>query len=126
MAVGGLAPDPAGRDPAVAVAEMALELVQATERLAASSGHELAVRVGVHTGPSVAGVIGTRKFIYDVWGDAVNRASRMESHGVPGRVHVSETTYNRLRGSFTFEPRGTIDIKGLGPTVTYLLGAPIG
>ena len=125
MAVAGLVPDPEGRDPAVAVAEMALELVRATERLAANLGHELTVRVGVHTGPSVAGVIGTRKFIYDVWGDAVNRASRMETHGVPGRVQVSEATYLRLRDSFAFEPRGPIDIKGLGPTPAYLLGSRI-
>jgi class 3 adenylate cyclase len=125
MAVGGLVPDPEGRDPAVAVVQMARELVRTTARLAASLGYDLTVRVGVHTGPSVAGVIGTRKFIYDVWGDAVNRASRMESHGVPGRVQVSEETYQRLRGSFTFEPRDTIDMKGLGPTMTYLLVAPI-
>jgi class 3 adenylate cyclase len=125
MAVGGLVPDPEGRDPAVAVARMALELVRATETLAASFGHELSLRVGVHSGPSVAGIVGTRKFIYDVWGDAVNRASRMESHGVPGRVQVTEETCRRLRDWFTFEPRGTIDIKGLGPTTTYLLGAPI-
>jgi class 3 adenylate cyclase len=104
---------------------MALELVRVTEQVAASSGYDLTVRVGMHTGPSVAGVVGTRKFIYDVWGDAVNRASRMESHGVPGRVQVSEDTYRRLRDSFTFEPRGTIDVKGLGPTMTYLLCDPI-
>jgi adenylate cyclase len=125
MAVGGLEPDPDGRDPAVAVANMALELVRVTEQVAASSGYDLTVRVGMHTGPSVAGVVGTRKFIYDVWGDAVNRASRMESHGVPGRVQVSEDTYRRLRDSFTFEPRGTIDVKGLGPTMTYLLCDPL-
>jgi class 3 adenylate cyclase len=124
MAVGGLAPHPEGRDPAVAVAEMALGIVSETGRLAASSGHDLSVRVGVHTGPSVAGVIGTRKFIYDVWGDAVNRASRMESYGVPGRVHVSEDTYRRLRGSFSFERRGAIEVKGLGRVTTYYLGDP--
>jgi class 3 adenylate cyclase len=83
------------------------------------------VRVGVHAGPSVAGVIGARKFIYDVWGDAVNRASRMESHGVPGRVQVTEETYRRLRGAFAFERRGELDVKGLGPQVTYLLGPPL-
>jgi class 3 adenylate cyclase len=123
MAVGGLVPDPEDRDPAVAVAEMALDLVAATERLAATFGYELTLRVGVHAGPTVAGVVGTRKFIYDVWGDAVNRASRMETSGVPGRVQVSEETYRRLRDSFTFEPRGTIDVKGLGPTATYLIDA---
>lgn len=125
MAVGGLLPDRDGRDPAVAVAEMALGLVAATARVAAGFGHELGVRVGVHAGPSVAGVIGTRKFIYDVWGDAVNNASRMESLGVPGRVQVTEETYRRLRDAFSFERRGTIDVKGIGKVTTYLLGDPI-
>ncbi len=122
MAVGGLVPDPEGRDPTVAVAEMALGIVHATWQIATSTGYELDVRVGVHTGPSVAGVIGTRKFIYDVWGDAVNRASRMESLGVPGRVQVGEATYQRLRSSFAFERRGVVDVKGIGPETTYFLG----
>ena len=125
MAVGGLVSDPRGRDPALAVAEMALEVVRATEQLAASTGRELSVRVGVHAGPSVAGIIGTRTFVNDVWGDAANKASRMESHGVPNRVQVSEATYQRLRGSFSFERRGVVDIKGIGPETTYFLDAPL-
>jgi class 3 adenylate cyclase len=125
MAVGGLTVRPDGDDPAVAVAETALEIIGATEQLGMRLGHDLSVRVGVHAGPSVAGVIGTKKFIYDVWGDAVNRASRMESHGVPGRVQVSEETYERLRGGFVFEERGTIDVKGLGRVTTYFLSAPV-
>ena len=72
-------------------------------------------------GPAVAGVIGIKKFIYDVWGDTVNTASRMESHGVPGRIQVTEATYLRLRDVFAFEPRGLIDVKGKGPIPTYLL-----
>jgi class 3 adenylate cyclase len=121
MAVGGVTPDTNGRDHAEAVAEMALAMVSATERLAMDSGYALQVRVGIHVGPTVAGVIGMRKFIYDVWGDAVNKASRMESYGVPGRIQVTEETYLRLRGLFRFERRGTIAIKGLGHVTTYFL-----
>jgi class 3 adenylate cyclase len=77
--------------------------------------------VGLHAGSVIAGVIGIRKFIYDVWGDTVNTASRLESHGVPGRVQVSETVFDRLKERFAFEPRGTIELKGRGPLTTYLL-----
>jgi class 3 adenylate cyclase len=126
MAVGGLAAESGVADPAVAVGEAALELVAATEEIGARLGYDLSLRVGVHAGPSVAGVIGTKKFIYDVWGDAVNRASRMESHGVPGRVQVSEETRERLSSSFELEPRGAVDVKGLGPVTTYFLGPRIG
>jgi class 3 adenylate cyclase len=121
MAVGGLAPDGEGRDHAEAVADTALAMVDAVERLAAASGYDLRVRVGVHVGPTVAGVIGMRKFIYDVWGDAVNTASRMESQGVPGRVQVTEGTRRRLEPAFSFEPRGTLEVKGLGPVETSFL-----
>ena len=69
----------------------------------------------------LAGVIVTRKFIYDLWGDTVNTASRMESHGVPGRVHVTHAAYEALRVDFDFESRGVIDVKGKGPMETYLL-----
>jgi class 3 adenylate cyclase len=75
----------------------------------------------MHTGPAVAGVIGIKKFIYDVWGDTVNTASRMESHGVPGRIQVTEATYQRLRDTFAFESRGLVDVKGKGPLPAYLL-----
>jgi len=78
-------------------------------------------RIGINCGPVVAGVIGTKKFIYDVWGDTVNVASRMESLGVPGRVQVSEAVMERLRGAFTFEDRGLIDVKGKGRARTYFL-----
>ncbi len=124
MAVGGLAEDPGERDHAAAVADMALAMVAATDELASRSGHALQIRIGLHTGPTVAGVIGLRKFIYDVWGDAVNTASRMESHGLPGRIQVTGLTYRRLQHLYAFEERGTIDVKGLGRVTTYFLLGP--
>jgi len=78
-------------------------------------------RIGIHTGPVVAGVIGTRKFIYDVWGDTVNVASRMESTGEPGRIQVTGAVESRLRDRFELESRGLVDIKGKGPTATFFL-----
>ena len=75
----------------------------------------------MHTGPVIAGVIGKKKFIYDVWGDTVNTASRMESHGVPRAIHVSDATFEATQGVFEFESRGTIHVKGKGDMQTYLL-----
>ena len=83
------------------------------------------MRIGIHVGSVVAGVIGRRKFSYDVWGDTVNTASRLESHGEPGRIHVSEAVYlRRLRDTCAFEPRGIIEVKGKGPLNAYFLGLP--
>jgi len=121
MVVGGLAPHAA--DHAERMADMGLEMIGAIAPLRAETGLDLEFRVGMHTGPAVAGVIGLKKFIYDVWGDTVNTASRMESQGMPGRVHVTESTYERLKDAFIFEPRGTIKIKGKGELATYLLVA---
>jgi class 3 adenylate cyclase len=79
------------------------------------------MRIGINSGPVVAGVIGKRRFLYDLWGDSVNTASRMESHGIPGEIQVTEATRSLLDGQFTFIDRGLIDIKGKGPMQTYLL-----
>ena len=120
MVAGGLSSDGAGDD-AERVADMALEMIDAVARVGAQLGEPLAIRVGLHTGAAVAGVIGIKKFIYDVWGDTVNTASRMESQGLPGRVQVTRSTYQRLQHSHHFESRGLVDVKGMGPIETYLL-----
>jgi adenylate cyclase len=117
MAVGGL-PGTRADHPA-AVAELALGMVEAIKGRNEDRGWR--VRIGIHTGPAVAGVIGTRKFVYDVWGDTVNVASRLESSAEPNQIHVSATFANEVGGRFQLEPRGTIDLKGKGETRTYFL-----
>jgi adenylate cyclase len=119
MVVGGL-PTPRP-DHAVAVAEMALDMRAALVGQVRATGGLLSVRIGIHTGPVVAEVIGTRKFIYDLWGDTVNTASRMESQGASGGIQVTDVTYERLRNHYVFERRGTVLVKGKGEMVTYLL-----
>lgn len=79
------------------------------------------IRIGINTGSVVAGVIGTKKFIYDLWGDTVNIASRMESHGLPNSIQVTASTYERLQDHYQFQPRGPLEIKGKGKMITYLL-----
>lgn len=119
MVVGGL---PVPRDDhAAAIADMALEMQTCVSRFGHDLGHPLALRVGIHTGPVIAGVIGTTKFIYDLWGDTVNTASRMESHGLPGMIQVTADFYTLLRDRYAFEPRGTVPIKGKGMMETYFL-----
>jgi class 3 adenylate cyclase/NAD(P)-dependent dehydrogenase (short-subunit alcohol dehydrogenase family) len=119
MAVGGL-PEPQP-DHVERVASAALEMLPALSRVGKWLDLPLSVRIGLQTGDAVAGVIGRQKFVYDLWGDTVNTASRMETYGVGGHIQCTERVYRRLSGRFTFTPRGEIDIKGKGPMSTYFL-----
>lgn len=119
MVVAGL-PDPRP-DHATAAAEMALAMQDEVGRLCRALDLDLAIRIGMQSGPVIAGVIGRRKFIYDVWGDTVNTASRMESSGLAGRIQVTEAVYERLRSAYDFEARGEIEIKGKGRLPAFLL-----
>ena len=104
-----------------AICAMALDLQNAVARLNRENDWDLSFRIGINCGPAVAGIVGREKFHYDVWGDTVNVASRMESHGLPDRIQVTEAVYERLKTQFEFQRRGVIEVKGKGSTVTYLL-----
>lgn len=119
MVVGGL-PDKRA-DHAVSVVKMALAMREVLADQRARHGDSLDVRIGVHTGPVVAGVIGTRKFAYDVWGDTVNTASRMESHALPGHIQVSDSTRVLVEHAFDLEDRGEISVKGKGAMRTWFV-----
>jgi class 3 adenylate cyclase len=119
MVVGGL-PEPRP-DHTEAVAEMALAMLEEVAGRSDPSGRPLQVRIGIDTGPVVAGVIGTSRFSYDLWGDTVNTASRMESNGIPGCIQVTDRAYRRLRDRYRFQRRGPIPVKGKRYIVTYVL-----
>lgn len=119
MVAGGL-PIPK-QDSTEAIAEMALQMQQAIENFKIAGTEPFQLRIGIHTGPVVAGVIGTKKFSYDLWGDTVNVASRMESLGMPGKIQVTAETYKRLKDRYILTPRGAIAVKGKGEMMTYWL-----
>jgi adenylate cyclase len=120
MAAAGV-PVPSG-DHAARAAHVSLDMLDALDRLNERTGYSLQVRIGIATGGVVAGVIGRRMYVYDVWGDAVNTASRMESHGVAGRVQVSESTRRRLGEPFLLEERGALEVEGQGEMKTWFVG----
>ena len=122
MVAGGM-PDPQP-DHAIRVARMALDMLSETELFAQEVGEQLELRIGIHSGPVVAGVIGTKKPFYDVWGDTVNTAARLETYGTNGKIQVTEETKRILEGDFNFEERGTVSIKGKGDMdLWYLEGS---
>jgi adenylate cyclase len=105
-----------------AIAQLALAMRNVIDGLRRETGWPLDIRIGIDTGgPVVAGVVGRKKFVYDVWGDTINTASRMESHGVPGEIQVTEATYHKLRHAYEFEERGNISVKSKGMMRTYFL-----
>jgi guanylate cyclase len=108
-------------DHARALALMALDMLEAMREHEVFGHLGLELRVGINSGPVVAGVIGRKRFLYDLWGDAVNTASRMESHGTPGRIQITRATYELLEDEFECEPRGTIDVKGKGEIEVWYL-----
>jgi class 3 adenylate cyclase len=113
-------------DHAHAICAMALDFRREVARLNADHDWDLSFRIGVNSGPAVAGIVGREKFHYDLWGDTINIASRMESHGLPDHIQVTEQVYQRLKSDFAFERRGLIDVKGKGPMLTYFLVGRVG
>lgn len=123
MVVGGL---PSHRyDHTEAIADMALDMQATIAQIQTTDGKALQLRIGINTGPVIAGVISIKKFIYDLWGDTVNVASRMESNGLAGYTQVTTAVYERLKDGYVFEQRGTIHVKGKGEMTTYLLQSKV-
>jgi guanylate cyclase len=100
---------------------MALDMHAYAASVEVAAGKRLALRIGIDSGPVVAGVIGRRKFQYDIWGDAVNAASRMQSHGIPAATQITRATCDLIKADFVCEPRGLIEVKGMGEMETWLL-----
>ncbi|MBE9095897.1 adenylate/guanylate cyclase domain-containing protein [Tychonema sp. LEGE 07203] len=119
MVVGGL-PEPQ-ENHALAIAQMALDMQAAVASFNEKNNRSFSLRIGINIGAVVAGVIGLTKFSYDLWGDAVNVAHRMESNGIPGEIQVTAAVYERLKDTFSFKRRGAIEIKGKGEMIVYLL-----
>ena len=119
MVVSGL-PEPVA-DHAHRIAEFALDIREGFDRYIAAHDLDISIRIGIHSGTAIAGIVGTKKFAYDLWGDVVNVASRMETTGLPGKIHVSETHMIRLKDTYEFEPHGDIEVKGKGTMKTYFL-----
>ena len=119
MVAGGL--PKAREDHGEAIAEMAIDMQKAIRKFSNDRGESFQIRIGINTGPVVAGVIGIKKFIYDLWGNTVNVASRMESSGISGKIQITETTYQLLKDKFLLESRGSIPVKGRGEMMTYWL-----
>src|SRR5205814_3395083 len=108
-------------DHAQAMARMALGICGYLDELRAAGEDRIDFRIGMNSGPCVGGVIGLRKFVFDIWGDSVNTASRMESHGMPGRIHLSDATYELIRDEFICQPRGRSEVKDKGAMQTWFL-----
>ena len=123
MVAGGIPEEYPGH--ALAVADMALGMIDAVLQTGKQFGETLEARIGIHSGEVVAGLIGQHRSIYDVWGDTVNTASRLESSGLPSRIQISETTYQRVRDAFHCELRGPVALKGKGMMLTYFLGGRV-
>lgn len=109
------------QDHAHALARLALQMREYLQRHSVWNGHRIEFRIGINSGPMIGGVIGRKKFVYDIWGDAVNIASRMESHGVPGKIQVTQTTYELIKDQFECEARGLVSVKGKGEIRTWFL-----
>jgi class 3 adenylate cyclase len=103
------------------MARFALDMMEVIRQYRLSHDIPLELRIGMNSGDAVAGVIGKKKFIYDLWGENVNTASRMESHGLPGQIQVTESTYRLIKDAFQLQFRGLIDVKGMGEIPGYIL-----